>query len=176
VSALREFAARHVAPLQARVRALVRRGAVRLVTEASGVRLLQVTARNGDAPDDVRHVEPLGLVARPLVGARALILRLLGAADAQLVVTVWDPRHRPTDAAEGETGLYDCAVAPATQDRIRLRPGVGVQVIAPVTDIGPAVPCAATDGVVTGLGFDPFTGQTQFALGNASAVVRAKKA
>ena len=34
---------------------------------------------------------------------------------------------------------------------------------------------AALDGVVTGQGIDSFTGATYFALGNASAVVKAKK-
>lgn len=132
---LREFGAAYVEPLAAGLASLAVRAVVRIVTESTKVRTVQTTQRAGDPPsDDVRHAEPLGLTSRPVVGAEAYILRIGASADHEVAIVVWDTRVRPVDQDEGETGLYDSGPAlavPTTQQRVRLRPGVGIEVAAP---------------------------------------------
>jgi phage baseplate assembly protein V len=129
---MREVIARHIEPLQARVRSMLLRGLVTLVSEASGLRVVQVTTRAGDDPDDAEHWEPAGFSCRPLVGAEMLVGRLGGAADVPVVLVVVDRRYRPQDCSAGETTIYDQTTPGAAQQRIRLRPGTGIQVNAPL--------------------------------------------
>ena len=115
--------------VRARAAGMVLRGVVRLVTEAGGLRRLQVTARKGEVFDDAPHWEPLGLTSRPLAGAEAVAVQL--STDLTIIRAVVDRRYRPTDSDAGETGLYDCTTPGPAQQRIRLRPGVGIEVEAP---------------------------------------------
>ena len=54
------------------------------------------------------------------------------------------------------------------------RSATKAQVVAPLVELGDAA-LAPTDGIVHGAGIDPFTGASYFALGNASARVRAAR-
>lgn len=152
--------------VRARLRGMVLKGVVRLVEEAAGVRLLQVTGRKGETFPDAQHWEPLGMTARPRDRAEALILQL--SPNLTIVVQVVDRRHRPTDQDEGEAGLYDCPGSGQTQQRLRLRPGTGIEVEAPygvaVTgdqDVTGALTggTVRSDDGVTGSFTEPDTGQ-----------------
>lgn len=94
----------------------------------------------------------------PPAGAEVAVLVPSGEleADPMIVAVVSDPPTQLTD--ETETVI----VATGT-----------VKVIAPAVELGDSP--AALDGVVVGTGIDSFTGATYTALGNASAVVKAKK-
>jgi phage gp45-like len=135
MSVLREFGARFVEPLASAVASLVLRGVVRLVDDSLRVPLYQVTTRRGDpTSDDVRAPGALGLGVRPVAGAEAVVLRVGAAAEHEVAVLLWDIRARPTGRDEGEVDLWDLGPAlgtPTTQQRIRLRPGVGIAIAAP---------------------------------------------
>jgi len=163
---LRDTLVRHVEPLASGLGSLALRGIVRLVTESTRSRQLQVTTRTGDPPDDEWQREALGFTSRPVIGAECVVLRLGGAADHGAVIVVWDNRVRPTDSDEGESGIYDSGPAlavPTTQQRIRLRPGVGVEVTAPygmdVTGALSGTTVRSGDGY-TGTFLEPDTGKT----------------
>ena len=72
-------------------------------------------------------------------------------------------------------GVLDNNAAPdrVSPDRVILVSSVPVEITAPKVILGPDPGdiIEATDGVVTGQGLDPFTGQTYAALGNTSSRV-----
>ena len=76
-------------------------------------------------------------------------------------------------------GVLDNNAAPdrVSPDRVILVSSVPVEITAPKVILGPDPGdiIEATDGVVTGQGLDPFTGQTYAALGNTSSKVFANK-
>lgn len=94
----------------------------------------------------------------PAEGSEVAVLVPMGdlEADPILVATVDAP---PSQLTDDSTTVI---VATGT-----------VKVIAPLVELGDSP--LELDGVVVGTGIDPFTGSTYTALGNASAVVRAKK-
>jgi phage gp45-like len=118
-----------IAPLRAQVEALVLKGVANLITETTKARLVQVTLRADDTPE-VQHWEPYGFTSRPAAGAEVLVCNVEGSPDNRVALLIFDRRHRPTDSDPLEVGLFDSGVGAAKQ-RIRLRPGVGIEIEAP---------------------------------------------
>lgn len=70
------------------------------------------------------HFQPYGLSAHPHRGAEGLAYAIAGSRSHIVVASVDDPRHRPTDLAEGEVALYTderLAILLKRGDEIELR-------------------------------------------------------
>lgn len=93
----------------------------------------------------------------PPVGTEVAVLIPMGDLDMDAIITA-----TVSDAPEQLDETTTVVIATGT-----------VKVIAPAIELGDEP--AALDGVVTGTGIDPFTGVSYSVLGNASAVVKAKK-
>lgn len=168
---------RLVERLQRRVTGLVTRGVVAMVNDLLKMQELQVQLRAGDPADAVEHWLPYGFSAKAQPGAEVLTLQVGGGADHTVAICVSDRRFRLKGLLDGEVALYD-----DIGQSVKLgKAGIVVTASALVTVTAPKVELGGpgllpTDGVVTGLGIDPFTGQTYFALGATSTKVGAAKA
>jgi phage baseplate assembly protein V len=150
------------------MRGLITRGLALLVDAAKKVQRLQVEGAAGELRDDVEHLEPYGLTAHPVPGAEVVVLTPGGAPDHAVVVVCGDRRYRLKGLAQGEVALYDDLGQKVHLTR------TGIRVQAPLVELASSgASLTAANGVVTGVGVDPFTGQTYAALGAASQTVRA---
>lgn len=112
-------------PLTARVRNFARRGLVRMATESTKLRELQVQTGPRELRDRVEHFEPFGFTSRPRAGAEAVVLNL-GADRAQSVaIVVADRRYRLQGLADGDVAIHSDAGA-----RVVLRSGGRIEVYA----------------------------------------------
>lgn len=143
-----------------------------LVTLTSDV-LWQLTGHSLIDPTEieVRSVEVfpgIGFFARPPEGSESAeaISLTVGGSNSPAIVATRDEATRQASAGDLDA---DSAAMFNTLCRVHCRPD-GVIELHPVGDT-----LTPLDGVVTGQAIDSFTGLTQFALGNASASVRAKK-
>jgi uncharacterized protein involved in type VI secretion and phage assembly len=133
-----------------------------------------------------------GLVVAPQEGDTVLVCIPEGDTDVRpvIVARMWGPQEpAPADAAapnDGATNDVVLRVENGKHLRIFTAQGGNVKITVQgqgnvdlVVDGGVVRLGADThvplDGVVTGRAFDPFTGQTHFALGNASSKVFARK-
>ncbi len=140
-----------------RLRGLVTRGVLAGVTDGAKMQSVQVTGASGEV-DEAEHWQRYGFTAAPHKGAEVLILNVGADASHPVVIAVDDRRYRVKGLADGEVE------APK------------VIVKSPVVELGTdGTALVPLDGVVTGQGFDTFTGLTYFALGNASGKVKAGK-
>lgn len=94
---------RLLAPLERRVRGMVRRFVLSSISDAGAA---QVTGRGLDEDfDRADLIEPYGLTSRPLPGADGVSLAVGGVQD-NTVALVYDRRHRPKGLAEGDACVY----------------------------------------------------------------------
>jgi len=152
---------------------MLERAVVSAVTETTKWRTLQVDVRYDETRDDVEHVEPYGFTSRPKLsdssGAAEAVCAKLGGDGAHTVaLVVGDRRYRLTDLGAGEVALYD-----HDGQIVKLTSSGNIVISATsVIELGNGGTLVAANGAVTGLGIDPFTGQTYHALGNTSGKVR----
>ena len=162
--------------VEQKMTALIVRAVVSRVDDALAGQGLQVRALENEALE-VEHRLPYGFTAVPLPpdvdarGAEAVVLFLGGSRSHGLAIAVSDRRHRLTGLTDGEVAIYD-----DLGQRVHLLRGkVLIQCDAGnVVEVGAGGVLTAVNGVVTGTALDPYTGLTQFVLGNASTVVRAE--
>ena len=156
--------------LTTRLTGMILRGLLRLVQDAAGVQVLQVSLRKGE-PDEVPRLQPYGLSTVPVVGAQALVVRLAGAADAPACILVDDPRTRPTGGTPGDVVLYD-----ARGHKVALLT-TGVVVTAPSVDLagtGGAAVARVGDAVQVTIPGGPAAGTYTGTITSGSAKVRAQ--
>jgi len=165
--------------IRAKLRGLASRAVIKLVRDSLKTQGVQLNLLAGETtPDDVERFQQYGFTSVPLEGAEAIVLHIGGGRDHGIVVATEDRRYRLTALADGEVALYDDQGQNVhiKRDRIHVE-GTDVRIVAgtvvEVNDTDAAL--IATDGVVHGLGIDPFTGSTYAALGSTSALLRTKK-
>ena len=158
--------------VEGKVAALMVRAIVSRVDDTLAGQGLQLRGLKDEAPE-VEHLLPYGFTSVPLTpsadgtGAEALVLFLGGSRSGGIAIAVGDRRYRLTGLPDGEVAIYDDLGQKVHLTRTK------IVVEAPLVEIGSGAVLTAANGVVTGLGLDPHTGMTQFALRNASALLRA---
>lgn len=113
-------------PLAHRVAGMVNRAVVRLVDDSRRTQAIQLVVRADETRDRVEHFQPAGFKSVPLDGAEALVVAVSGNGDHRVAVVVHDKRHRPTDWAAGDVGLYH----PTAKSLVWLRANGDVEVVA----------------------------------------------
>lgn len=153
----------------------IARAVVSLVSDSGLWQSLQLRVLKDETLDDVERVQQYGFTSVPkapsAAGAAEAVVVFMGDRSSGVVIAVDDRRYRLKSLAAGEVAIYDDLGQKVhlTRTKIVIKPKVGNTV--EIGDEG----LGALDGVVHGSGIDPFTGLTYTALGNASAVVKAKK-
>ena len=159
-------------PLFARVRGLVVFGKVAASTASGDGQTIQAEAQAGEDTGNVQHLEPFGFTSRPKAGAEALLLSI--NEEEEVVIVVGDRRYRLKGLVAVEVALYNDTTGVSVE--LRNTPTPRIVIVAPKVEIRTlAGVLTPIDGVLTGKAIDPYTGQTHFALGNASGKVFAEK-
>lgn len=89
-----------------RLRLLVDRAVVRIVTDSLGRQNLQVQTLADDTSDDVERFQNYGLTSVPPVGSEAIVLAIGGRREGLVAIAVEDKRCRPKGLKDGEVRLY----------------------------------------------------------------------
>lgn len=106
MDAVTNLVRRMVQPLSARVSAMIGRVALKGITEAHGLRLVQVVVREGEVRDGVEHFEPYGYTGYAPPGAEGVLVHVGGVGGHPILLVLADRRYRPKDLSEGEVALW----------------------------------------------------------------------
>lgn len=90
-----------------RVRGMVSRAVVNLVSDAAKFQALQITMMADQTPDDVERFQTYGHTSVPHPGAEGLALAVGGSTGHTVVICVDDRRYRMVGLQAGEVALYD---------------------------------------------------------------------
>jgi len=133
-------------PLAARIRLMLARGIVRLVTDGTKAQELQVSLLAHELRDKLERFQNYGLTSVPLPpsangeGAEALVGFLGGDRSHGIVIAVEDRRYRVKGLAGGEVCLYD-----DQGSRVHLKRG-GAILVSALTVTVDAVTAITLDG------------------------------
>ncbi|KEA51788.1 MULTISPECIES: phage baseplate assembly protein V [Mangrovibacter] len=89
-----------------RLRLLVDRAVVRLVTDSLGRQNLQVQSLADATNDDVERFQQYGLTTVPPAGSEAIVLAVGGRRESLVAIAVEDKRCRPKGLEAGDVCLY----------------------------------------------------------------------
>lgn len=92
--------------LARRLRLIVDRAVVRIVSDSLGRQNLQVQTLADATNDDVERFQQYGLTSVPPVGSEAIVLAVGGRREALVAIAVEDKRCRPTGLEDGDVCLY----------------------------------------------------------------------
>jgi phage baseplate assembly protein V len=96
-----------VSIVAARLRGMVVRCIVGLVSDAAKLQGMQITLMAGQGADDVERFQNYGHSSVPLPGAEGIALAVGGSRAHTVVIAVDDRRFRLVGLAPGEVALYD---------------------------------------------------------------------
>ena len=97
---------RALARVANRIRMLVARGNVRLVDDAAGIQIVQVSAMKGETRAQLERFQAYGFTSVPFHGAEAVVLFVGGDRAHGLVLSIDDRRYRLQSLESGEVALY----------------------------------------------------------------------
>ncbi|THB83026.1 phage baseplate assembly protein V [Pantoea allii] len=86
---------------------LLARAVVRGLNTATKCQMLQIEMAGGEGKSDIKHMEPYGFTAAPIVGAEAVAAYFDGDRSHGVVLVVSDRRYRIKDLVSGEAVVYD---------------------------------------------------------------------
>lgn len=98
---------RLLAPLKRRIRLSIATGLVKLVNDAGGLQVLQVSGLVGQVGDDVNRYQNYGFTSVPLPGAQGVFLAVGASGEHLVAVAVDDARYRKKGMEPGESAQYN---------------------------------------------------------------------
>lgn len=98
---------RALATIARRIRLIASRAVVRMVNDAGGLQVVQITLLADETRDQVERFQNYGLTSHPHPGADAVAVALGGSRDHLVAIAVDDRRYRIKGLAAGEVALYD---------------------------------------------------------------------
>lgn len=130
----REFA-KMLAPLSRRLRLMASRAVLSLISDATGMQIVQVKLLNGEVRDGIERVQNYGFTSVPLPGAEAIFLSLGGDRDHGIVITADDRRYRIKGLQGGEVAIYTDEDKSAGEHRILFKRGKEIHLVAGASSI-----------------------------------------
>lgn len=97
---------RTLAALGRRVRLMVDRAVVRIVTDSLGRQNLQIQSLADETNDDVERFQNYGFSSVPPAGSEAIVVAVGGRRGGLVAIAVEDKGARPRDGDEGDVFLY----------------------------------------------------------------------
>lgn len=98
--------ARMLAPLRARVQAIVGRAILAAVEDSGAIQVVKIDGLAGETIDRVDHPQPFGLSAHCPPGGQAVVAFVGGSRDQGVALLIDSARYRKNGLMEGETSLY----------------------------------------------------------------------
>lgn len=130
----REFA-KLLAPLSRRLRLMASRAVLSLISDATGMQIVQVKLLNGEVRDGIERVQNYGFTSVPLPGAEAIFLSLGGDRDHGIVITADDRRFRIKGLQGGEVAIYTDEDKAGADHRIHFKRGKEIHLVAGASSI-----------------------------------------
>ena len=130
----REFA-KMLSPLSRRLRLMASRAVLSLISDATGMQIVQVKLLNGEVRDGIERVQNYGFTSVPLPGAEAIFLSLGGDRDHGIVITADDRRYRIKGLQGGEVAIYTDEDKSAGEHRILFKRGKEIHLVAGASSI-----------------------------------------
>jgi len=102
----REFA-KLLSPLSRRLRLMASRAVLSLISDATGMQIVQVKLLDGEVRNGIERFQQYGFTSVPHPGAEGIYLSLGADRDHGVVIVMDDRRYRLKGLANGESALYD---------------------------------------------------------------------
>lgn len=129
---IRDLVRGSVAPLRERLRGLVVRGVVKVLSEGSGLQRAQIVSTADEVDDGVEIIASPGLTSRPAAGVEALVFSVNGNPGHR-VALLFDRRSRFRNLAEDEAALHighgDQVVLLKANGDVQVLPDTGGEVV-----------------------------------------------
>ncbi|EOF4706593.1 phage baseplate assembly protein V [Klebsiella oxytoca] len=97
---------RSIAAISRRLRLMVDRALVRIVTDSFGRQNLQVQSLADENDDDVERFQNYGFSSVPPLGSEAIVVAVGGRRGGMVAIAVEDKGSRPRGGEEGDVILY----------------------------------------------------------------------
>lgn len=110
-------------PIKRRIKLMISRATLVSVTDSDGRQTAQLTGFKNEVKSSVERIQQYGITSNPLSGAQVILLSITGTRSHPVIIAADDPRYRPTDGEDGESGSYHFE-----GHRIRLMQGGIVQI------------------------------------------------
>jgi len=127
--------AKLLAPLSRRLRLMASRAVLSLISDATGMQIVQVKLLNGEVRDGIERVQNYGFTSVPLPGAEAIFLSLGGDRDHGIVITADDRRYRIKGLQGGEVAIYTDEDKAGADHRIHFKRGKEIHLVAGASSI-----------------------------------------
>lgn len=128
---------RFMAPIEGRVRLMLSRAIVNLVSDASQAQELQIDVLADETHDAVERLQDYGFTSVPHAGAEAFVGFVGGLRSHGVVLAVADRRYRLRGLEAGEVALFDDLgnVVKLGREEISIEAVTKVRVAAPIAVI-----------------------------------------
>ncbi len=128
---------RVMAPIEGRVRLMLARAIVNLVSDAAQAQEMQIDLLADETHDAVERLQDYGFTSVPHAGAEALVAFVGGLRSHGVVIAVADRRYRLRSLQAGEVALYDDLgnVVKLGREELFIEAVAKVRVIAPIAVI-----------------------------------------
>lgn len=128
---------RLMAPIEGRVRLMLARAIVNLVSDAAQAQELQIDVLADETHDAVERLQDYGFTSVPHAGAEALVGFVGGLRSHGVVIAVADRRYRLRGLEAGEVALYDDLgnVVKLGREELTIEAATKVRVAAPIAVI-----------------------------------------
>lgn len=127
--------AKLLAPLSRRLRLVASRAVLSLISDATGMQIVQVKLLDGEVRDGIERVQNYGFTSVPLPGAEAIFLSLGADRDHGIVIAADDRRYRIKGLQGGEVAIYTDEDKAAADHRIIFKRGKEIHLVAGASSI-----------------------------------------
>lgn len=103
---LRTMIERILEPMRIKIRAIVSRALVEIVSDKSDIQMMQISVLRDEVKDDIERVQNYGFTSVPASGAEAVVLFVNGNKENGIVVACEQSKFRLKGLKENEVAVY----------------------------------------------------------------------
>jgi phage baseplate assembly protein V len=124
-----------LSPLSRRLRLMASRAVLSLISDASGMQIVQVKLLNGEVRNGIERYQQYGFTSVPLPGAEGIYLSLGADRDHGVIIVADDRRYRIKGLQSGEVAIYTDEDKAAADHRIVFKRGKEIHITAGASSI-----------------------------------------
>lgn len=124
-----------LSPLSRRLRLMASRAVLSLISDATGMQIVQVKLLNGEVRNGIERYQQYGFTSVPLPGAEGIYLSLGADRDHGVIIVADDRRYRIKGLQSGEVAIYTDEDKAAADHRIVFKRGKEIRITAGASSI-----------------------------------------
>lgn len=124
-----------LSPLSRRLRLMASRAVLSLISDATGMQIVQVKLLNGEVRNGIERYQQYGFTSVPLPGAEGIYLSLGADRDHGVIIVADDRRYRIKGLQSGEVAIYTDEDKAAADHRIVFKRGKEIHITAGASSI-----------------------------------------